>query len=105
MAPKKTTQTHVPPPAQEFKQEKELREERLIVATVILSGMYSNPCHGNRWYASLFDWFKSLFGLKGNVASSIASYRQLSSHAIKAADELMYQNETTPIQWSNKQIN
>jgi hypothetical protein len=94
-------ETHVPPPAKEFKQEQDQRETRLAVAAILMAGMFANPAHGNKWHVSFIDWFISLFGFKNRTAASQADHKQLSGHAIKAADELMYHNETTPIQWKN----
>src|SRR5687767_766473 len=94
---KTTTKQHVAPPVKEAQQTQDLREQRLVAAALILSGMYANPCHGQRWYVSLFDWFKSRFGFRGKVASSMADYKDLSVHALKAADELIYHNENTPV--------
>jgi hypothetical protein len=96
-----TKKATTPPPVQDFQNEKEYKEQRLMVATIIMSGLYSNPCFGHKWYLSFFNWIKSLFGIKAETTSSVADYRQVSKIAIDAAEELLYHNETTPVKWTN----
>lgn len=94
---KTTTDHSVENPVMTSNQITEARDQRLVTAALILSGMYANPCNGNQWHVTFFDWVKSLFGFHNRTASSMSDYKHMSHHAMNAANELIHLNETTPL--------